>query len=360
MLVASIVGAVLGQDVTAFFVISVVIISVAGPLVVVFTAVTSAGISLKPEQPPGPEFVRTLARIESLKESGVVVASFNHLFQFTVTMFPANEPAQRFVFSQFITMGQLPNFYTGRYVVVAAKPDGGWLLDPEPSQTWAAKLRAAPELYDDVQGAAAAAEPAKPAVKPTAPVVSRGRNVLNWVLVALCVLVGFFGSTLLIFGGVSRALTTVQEAPLHIRGEVHGLWDSKMLELDLADLRQQLAGRELQSVVIFDNRWSMRARSTTDPEGIDTYTFAGGRLDTAWLSTGSPDDATFSIDQVDANVLRAVLAQVYAERPDAEVENVHMSVSHRGGLTMSVSIEGAYQSTYLEFDARTGEPISND
>src|SRR5690606_13378075 len=59
---------------------------------------------------------RALARVGKLQEAGHVVSSFNHEFIFTLTVFPQSAAPYETTIRQFITMGELPNFYTGRFV----------------------------------------------------------------------------------------------------------------------------------------------------------------------------------------------------------------------------------------------------
>lgn len=167
-------------------------------------------LRLRPEAPPAPELPRELARIESLREMGVTVRNFHHLYEFVVTVFPnadgSTDSPRCEVFSQLITMGQLPNFYTGRYVVLATLPgDPPQLrLDPAPTPDWGLELRSAPERYDGVLAPApqpAAEQSAVPDAPgaPGAPVDPQ-KALLNLLLVALCAAVGFGVSAWFVFG----------------------------------------------------------------------------------------------------------------------------------------------------------------
>lgn len=110
------------------FVVGLVAVALVLPLMLISGVAGSAGTplreltKLKPEEAPAPDLPRELGRIESLREVGLTVRNFHHLYEFTVTVFPQVGDARREVFSQLITMGQLPNLYTGRYVVLARCP----------------------------------------------------------------------------------------------------------------------------------------------------------------------------------------------------------------------------------------------
>lgn len=55
---------------------------------------------------------RVLARVGKLEEAGLTVSNFNHMFIFTLTVFPDHGAPYGTVIRQFITMGELHNFYT--------------------------------------------------------------------------------------------------------------------------------------------------------------------------------------------------------------------------------------------------------
>ncbi|WP_402842139.1 hypothetical protein [Microbacterium sp. GXS0129] len=338
--------------------------SVIGPIAAVMGAKTVTGQSIaqlakaKPGEPLPADAPRLIARIESLREAGVTVQNFRHLFEIEITVFPRTGQPHRETISQFITLGDLPNLATGAFVV-AATTDAGTKIDLRPAPQWAESLRTAPELYGRITALAATHTP--PADTREEVVLGAGRamhparRAVNLVLVAVCVAGGAYGSLLYVFNGADRLTVAVVETPQRWSGQVHGLWDSARLPLELADIQAQLGDRELQHIVVFSDFISLGVHSDTDPIGLDTYAVRNGRLDEPWASTRS-DDGGFSAADIDTDLIREVTQRIYRETPDAEISDVQVRRS-AGALELNVSITGKYQSTYRVFDAVTGEEI---
>ncbi len=338
--------------------------SVIGPIAAVMGAKTVTGQSIaqlakaKPDEPLPADAPRLIARIESLREAGVTVQNFHHLFEIEITVFPRTGQPHRETISQFITLGDLPNLATGAFVV-AATTDAGTKIDLRPAPQWAESLRTAPELYGRITAPAATHTP--PTGTREAVVLGAGRamhparRAVNLVLVAVCVAGGAYGSLLYVFNGADRLTVAVVETPQRWSGQVHGLWDSARLPLELADIQAQMGDRELQHIVVFSDFISLGVHSDTDPIGLDTYAVRNGRLDEPWASTRS-DDGGFSAADIDTDLIREVTQRIYRETPDAEISDVQVRRS-AGALELNVSITGKYQSTYRVFDAVTGEEI---
>jgi len=374
---ASILGFVLGSAETATiaFVIALLVATTVVPTILILSTVAGLGSGSPGRSSTGrgtllgaPPVLsasapREIARIESLREQGLTVRNFHHLYEFTVTVFPRAGAARREVFSQLITMGELPGYFTGRYVVLATTPDARPVLDPAPDAQWAAALRAAPARYDGLAPAPAQATTpstagaARPSSATTAPpVVGAGRILANLVIIVLCVAGGFALGTVWVFSTPQRAVALIGEMPQRLGGQVQGVWDSAVLDLDLADLRRQLHGRSLESAVIFDTYWSIDARSATDPEGEDSYAYRNGSLSLSWTSELISSQGGFSIDEVDPDVVRRAVATVRADAPGIAISNV-MIRRLQGPLVIDVDSDGTYKTTTRRFDARTGTEI---
>ena len=130
---------------------------IAGAFVMAFTR---CGISVKDlvsntdqlmqrAQPGNLSGQRALARVGKLQEAGITVSEFNHLFIFTLTVFPQMGSPYETTIRQFITLGELPNFYTGRFVVFAedAENPGYGFIDKEPSEYWQQKAMEPPAAW---------------------------------------------------------------------------------------------------------------------------------------------------------------------------------------------------------------------
>jgi hypothetical protein len=81
------------------------------------------------------------------------VNNFNHQFKFTITVFPdMGEPYQTTI-RQFITMGDLPNFYTGRFVAFIEDRDnpGYGVMEINPNEAWRDKVYDPLEKFKNVK-----------------------------------------------------------------------------------------------------------------------------------------------------------------------------------------------------------------
>ncbi|MFK4789196.1 hypothetical protein [Microbacterium sp. ZW T5_56] len=365
-LVASGISLALGEGLgtIAPFVVGIIGISFIGPLALIAGAKTTAGLSIaeamkaKPGEPAPADAPRMIGRIESLREAGVTVRNFHHLFEIVVTTFPRTGRPKRETISQFITLGDLPNLANGTYVVIAAS-ESRLVIDLSPGPQWADALRAAPQQYGRMP--AAAEEPSTPVTVtiPDARLMKPARRALNITIVLVCVVTGATGSLLYAFNGADRLSATVGELPARWSGQVHGLWDSARLPLDLADLQDQIGDRELEHLIVFADFISLGVHSESDPIGIDTYALRNGRLDEPWASTASDYAQPFTVADIDAALVRDVTQRIYRETPGAEISDVYVRKSN-GLFQLSVSIEGKYEDTSRVFDATTGEEIPQD
>lgn len=303
--------------------------------------------------------VREVARIESLREAGLTVRNFHHLFEFTVTVFPRAGRPRRETFSQFITLGDLPNFSTGRYVVIATTSGSpqATMLDQTPSAEWTERVRTAPERYDGItapDGAPTASEAAA-ATSRSGESVTLGRPRGRVAFVAGFAVLGLIGALLIAYGGPSRLIAVVTEIPQRLSGQVHGLWDSDRLDAELRDVATALGDRDLEYVVLFDDYLSVAAHSATDPTGLDVYRGKDGVVTELWTSTTSTSYRPFTVADIDPGVIRHAARTVYADTPDAVITAVQIRDLVTQGFQISISVEGRYQDVTRVFDAETGE-----
>lgn len=371
--IASIIGFVLGSadSATMAFVVALIVVTTVVPTALLLGSLPAFGSGSPVRRggrlgaPPilDPAAPREIARIESLREQGLIVRNFHHLYEFAVTVFPASGAPRREEFSQLITMGQLPNFFTGRYVVLARTAPGARpVLDPAPDAHWVAELRAAPSRYDARVAAADAVTTSAPAhagASAEDPHRSAGpwRVLANAVIIVACVVGGFALGSVWVFSTPERAAALIGETPQRLSGQVQGIWDSAVLDLDLADLRRQLHGRSLESVVIFDTYWSIDAQSTTDPAGEDSYAFRNGSLGLSWTTELISSQGGFSIDEVDPAIVRRAVAAARSTDPGIVISNVMIRRS-QGPLVIDVDSDGVYKTNTRRFDAKTGVEIA--
>ncbi len=190
-----------------------------------------------PDETADPGGVREIARIEEVRDVGISVGGLHHLFEFTVTVVGPDGPARQEDFAQFITLGQLPDYATGRYVVlgrVASSPKR-LLIDRNPPPPWGQAVRDAPARYDGITPVGGAASERGAASAPER--TSRRPGFLTRVLIpALCAVLELAGGLVHVYRSPELAVVELREIPQRASGEVSGYWDSDQLPLALDDL----------------------------------------------------------------------------------------------------------------------------
>ena len=323
---------------------------------------------------------RMLGRVESLDEAGLVVSNRNHLFTFAVTVFPTAGQPRQARFKQFITMGELPNFYTGRYIVVAYDENHPekLVLDKTPSPEWRQRLKTAGSRYDDVAAPPTAAEPDP--IFHTDP-ADRKKLPLNLAAVVACLAIGFFGSIACAPVGLSGFFEWARGVPARVSGTAQPLYESSQLDDTLARLRELLRDRQLIECNVYDEYIVIEARSTTNPRGRDSYTYRNGTLKRTMTTSGSPDDPAFSITDVSPDTIRRVVSSVHQKHPGEPVSYAGYRIDHsmsvttvtatfNGHVTTSmpapvwtdrleirVATDGEYGGSSDRFDAKTGQEL---
>ncbi|EFV12272.1 hypothetical protein [Segniliparus rugosus] len=323
---------------------------------------------------------RMLGRVESLDEAGLVVNGRNHLFTFVVTVFPSAGRPRRAEFKQFITMGELPNFHTGRYIVLAYdenRPEQ-LALDKTPTPEWRDRLKTAGARYDDIAAPPPAAEPAPAAGSAPA---DRKKLLANLAAVLACLLVGFLGSIASTPVGLSGFFAWSRGLPAHASGAAEPLYESQELDNTIARLRELLRDRQLIACNVYDKHVVVDARSTTNPKGRDSYTYRNGTLKRDSTMAGPPDDPFFSVVDVSPDMLRRVTLATRQNHPGEEItyagyrikrsmsitivtttlnDRVTMPIPNpvwTGQLEILVATSDEYGGSVYRFDAKTGEEL---
>lgn len=303
---------------------------------------------------------RHLARLEQVDEAGFVLSGQKHLLDVVVTLLDAPNSPRQVRLRQFVNVSDLPAVNRGDYVVVAlpdgadaANPRAGWFLDLRPPPQYADALRSAPLRYQYVT--------APPPAGTAPPRLTRHRTRLLRVLGVAVVgfAVGFVGLVAVTPLGLPRMVAWVGMVPDRITGDVHGTFDSPMLEDDVESLQAAFAGRDVIWVGFYGGYVVADAVAVTDPEGEDSYTYRYGAVNRT--STGTrTTEATFSMDDVRPAAIRRAVDQVLETDPDADFSYVRVSrgfgtVSH--GLRITVYTTGDYGGDTYEFDGHSGEAL---
>ena len=177
---------------------------------------------------------RVLARVGKLEEAGLTVSNFNHLFVFTLTVFPEHDAPYETVIRQFITMGELPNFYTGRFVVFVEDPEnpGYGLIDKDPPEDWQQKAAEPPSTYKMQK--AEKSYPDKGTGLLGGPLhlsarMSPLRLIANLIATLAFLVLGFLAPFALVTGGIETVTTFVQDLPKTLTGRDEGNFDQEKL-----------------------------------------------------------------------------------------------------------------------------------
>lgn len=161
-----------------------------------------------------------------------------------------------------------------------------------------------------------------------------------------------------VYGTYPRFSTMVAEVPDRISGTVHGLWDSQVLDQDVASLTKQLDGRELQYLNLKSTSSQLGVIAGADDMILEDYNFEGGSI--AKTSEGSrshADPLSFTMADVNISVIRDAAAAVYKKDPSAHVEMVKIE-SFGDAFTMTFVVKNPLNSYETVFDPRTGEQLN--
>ncbi len=161
------------------------------------------------------------------------------------------------------------------------------------------------------------------------------------------------------FGSFERGFMAIGEFPQRLNGTVEGMWDSTVLESDLALLQDEFAGRHVEFLLLSDSYISVNIISDVDPEGLDHYVLRGGDLSLNTQTPASSVLSAFDLTDVDAVIIHRAVSEVRERDPSADIESVHLQ-QVRGTLQIDVAVAGTYTSTSYTFDAATGELLEVD
>lgn len=267
---------------------------------------------------------RMLARVDSLKEAGLVVRGTDHLFAFTLTVFPELSAPYQTTARQFITMGELPNYYTGRFVVfVEDRNDPGYgILEKEPPEDW--KERAARPLDEYADEKATKIYPDKgfhPLGSRTS--FSASKLVLNIVLSLVFLVIGFIIPFLLVPNGFQSLLTTVRDIPGEISGSTQGNFTNPRLSETVVTIKKTIGDRKVQSVLVYKEYVIIIAEHPGRDKAFDRITFRGGSSTSAPYTGGSSIDPDELFSIADISEVRLQKAIESAKRQTPELQMVY-------------------------------------
>lgn len=241
---------------------------------------------------------RVLARVGKLEEAGLTVSNFNHMFIFTLTVFPEHGAPYETVIRQFITMGELPNFYTGRFVVFVEDPanPGYGVIDKDPPEDWQEKAAEPPLAYKTQKaetsypdkGTRLFGDELNLSVR-----MSPVRFIANLTATLAFLVLGFLAPFALVTGGIETVTTFVQDLPKTITGHDDGNFDKEKLRKAYDRALAYAGNRRIHRMNIYKDHVKLTVENPSQENAYDDVTMRGAVVDS------QPDGTSASIEAED-------------------------------------------------------------
>ena len=324
---------------------------------------------------------RVLARVGKLEEAGLTVSSFNHLFIFTLTVFPEHGAPYETIIRQFITMGELPNFYTGRFVVFVEDPEspGYGLIDKDPPEDWQQKAAEPPAIYKTQK-----AERSYPD-KGTgffggelnlSARMSPVRLAVNLTTTLAFLGLGFLAPFALVTGGIETVTTFVQDLPKTLTGRNEGNLDREKLRKAYDRAIAYAGDRQIHNLNIYKDYVKLTVENPSRENAYDDVTMRGAVIDSRPDGTSASirPEATFRASDTNFAVLEQALGDALARgdknrlfyigfRNRSAVSTIRMdsksgvTIDERKFIVVTVGFDSDYGSTSRSYDAATGQSL---
>ncbi|WP_286772051.1 hypothetical protein [Sphingomonas sp. 66-10] len=333
---------------------------------------------VKPAQGGLPPGRRVLARVDKLREAGLTVANFDHLFLFTLTVFPPEEaPPYETTIRQFITMGELPNFHTGRFLVFVEDPasPGYGLIEKEPPEDWQRKADAPPEGYRTQKAARSYPDRGVRLLglggdRP--PAMSPARLAINIVTMLAFLAFGFLAPFALVTGGIETVTTFFEDLPKTLTGRNEGNFDRDKLRKAYDRAVTYAGDRPVETIRIYRDYVKLTVANPSQANAYDDVTLRGA------ISDSRPDGASYAIrpDEtfrasetnfamldhalVDASLHGDRKKLIYIGFRTRSIPDVgrgtddRATTGNRKSIVVTVGFDGDYGSTSRTYDAETG------
>ncbi|MGN7932770.1 hypothetical protein [Sphingopyxis sp. 22461] len=322
---------------------------------------------------------RVLARVGKLEEAGLTVSNFNHMFIFTLTVFPEHGAPYETVIRQFITMGELPNFYTGRFVVFVEDPEnpGYGLIDKDPPEDWqqkaaepppAWKTQKAETSYPDKGSALFGGELRLPAR------MSPVRLTVNLFTTLAFLVLGFLAPFALVTGGIETVTTFVQDLPKTITGQDEGNFDKEKLRKAYDRAAAYASNRQIYSMRVYKDYVKLTIENPAREKAFDDVTMRGAVVDSRpdGTSASIKPEETFRVSDTNFGALERALGDALMHgdknqlsyigfRNQSAISTIRIdsksgvTVDERKFIVVTVGFDGDYGSTSRTYDAATGQ-----
>ncbi|KQZ73253.1 hypothetical protein ASE06_12680 [Sphingopyxis sp. Root214] len=322
---------------------------------------------------------RVLARVGKLEEAGLTVSNFNHMFIFTLTVFPEHDAPYETVIRQFITMGELPNFYTGRFVVFVEDPEspGYGLIDKDPPEEWQQKAAEPPPAYKTQK-----AEMSYPdkgtgffgGELSLSAGMSPLRLTANLIATLVFLVLGFLAPFALVTGGIETVATFAQDLPKTLTGRDEGNFDKEKLRKAYDRAIAYAGNRQIYRMNIYKDYVKLTIENPSQENAYDDITMRGAVVDSrpdGTSSTIKPEE-TFRVSDTNFAALEHALGDALMHgdknqlsyigfRNRSAISTIRIdgtsgiTIDERKFLVLTVGFNGDYGSISRTYDVATGQ-----
>ena len=320
-----------------------------------------------------------MARVGKLEEAGLTVSNFNHMFIFTLTVFPDHGAPYGTVIRQFITMGELPNFYTGRIVVFVEDPEspGYGVIDKDPPEDWqqkaaepppAYKTQKAEKLYPD-KGTGLLGGELRMSAR-----MSPVRLTVNLIATLVFLVLGFLAPFALVTGGIETVTTFVQDLPKTLIGRDEGYFDKERLRKAYDRAIAYASNRQIYSMSIYKGHVKLTIENPALENAYDDVTMRGAAVDSRpdGTSASIKPEETFRFSDTNFATLEHALGDAlmhgdknqlsyigFRNRSAISTKRINgtsgTTIDERKIIVVTVGFNSDYGSTSRTYDAATGQ-----
>ncbi|WP_447756483.1 hypothetical protein [Sphingopyxis fribergensis] len=325
---------------------------------------------------------RVLARVGKLEEAGLTVSNFNHMFIFTLTVFPEHGAPYQTVIRQFITMGELPNFYTGRFVVFVEDPanPGYGVIDKDPPEDWqqkaaepplAWKTQKAETCYPD-KGTGLFGGELNLSAR-----MSPVRLIANLIATLAFLVLGFLAPFALVTGGIETVATFVQDLPKTITGRDNGNFDKERLRKAYDRALAYAGNRRIHRMNIYKDYVKLTVENPSQENAYDDVTMRGAVVDSRpdGTSASIKPEETFRVTDTNFATLEHALGDALTHGDENQLSYIGfrnrsaistiringtsgITIDERKFIVVTVGFDSDYGSTSRTYDAATGQLLN--
>lgn len=322
---------------------------------------------------------RVLARVGKLEEAGLTVSNFNHMFIFTLTVFPEHSAPYETVIRQFITMGELPNFYTGRFVVFVEDPEnpGYGLIDKEPPEDWQQKAAEPPHAYKTQKAEKSYPDKGMGLFGGELRLSARMsplRLTANLIATLAFLVLGFLAPFALVTGGIETVATFVQDLPKTLTGRDEGNFDKEKLRKAYDRVIAYAGNRQIYRMNIYKDYVKLTIENPSQENAYDDVTMRGAVVDSRpdGTSAAIKPEETFRGSDTKFATLEHALGDALMHGDKNQLSHIGfrnrsaistiringtsgITIDERKFIVVTIGFDSDYGSTSRTYDAATGQ-----